>query len=1147
MKKSLLIWVCSLALALGACGGDVGGILGSDPSNESEQSSQSGDISTPDDNSSMEDSSSKEDEEENYVEHVDEDNNGKCDECSQSVLATFDLFSVNDIHGKFVDNESQPGVEELTTYLKQAQSNNPNTILLSAGDTWQGMSQSNLTQGLIMTDWMNELGFASMAMGNHEFDWGEEAILANAELAEFPFLAINIFDSETRELVEYCQPSVMVSKKGVNIGIIGAIGDCYSSIAGDKRDGFYFVTGSSLTALVQAEAEKLRAEGADFIIYSVHEDMSGYSDGLSQYVDIVFEGHSHQAYVRTDGKGVYHLQGGGDNSGISHAQVVINYANESYKVQSAEVVRSSVYGAYDKDPLVDELLKKYADKISLADQVVGYNDTFRDSDYLCDKVAELYYQTGVETWGGQYDIVLGGAFLQARSPYDLAIGEIKYSDLHGIFPFDNQIVLCSISGSKLKSRFLNSTNGSYHTYVPADVYADLSANLDYNATYYMVTDTYTSTYSANGLTEVKRLDETTFARDLLAEYAREGGFGVKTEPQYKTIPELLEICANLAYNETSPAYYVAGKITSITSDSYGNMYIEDQQGNELYVYGTWDETGSTRYGKMVNKPQVGDVVTLFGAMKNYYNYNTSENILEMMNGWIVGWYSDFPDDSQGGNGEVALPEGDSYITISQAIEIGNSLAHQTQTEDRFYIEGTVLNILDDDYGHMEIMDEAGNEIYVYGTFDAEGVERYGDIQNPPVQWDEVTLYAFVGNYDGARLQYAWIVESSSYPMADPYVNMTAAEFYANYTVATSALDAYYRSQHGFMSGELTVPDLAPTVSEYQPKKDGDYIRNSQTLYSEDGKAYTVVDAYGNEAFTIYRDGGYITLEEVAAYVYAFGDFPANHSADKKAKPTGSIWGEYLRVNHTKFSGDTNKYPYEPELPNISGCGGSLQYYEMDIGTTGKGTTSAYPSGAYNNGSSITRGAARIVYGKNDLDRDGVYELGEWHVFYTYNHYHDFQEYLNYEGGWGEIFGNHTGGGVGVPTPYEEIYMGLLTEEDNTPSTPSTQYPLTSIPEIIALGEGLEINDATAQEYYVKGVIIDTPNATWGNLTIQDENGNTLWIYGVYDEDGNRYDAMTEKPKKGDTVVLCGVIMHYYNPSTGEEKIEITQATVVSIS
>ena len=267
---------------------------------------------------------------------------------------------------------------------------------------------------------------------------------------------------------------------------------------------------------------------------------------------------------------------------------------------------------------------------------------------------------------------------------------------------------------------------------------------------------------------------------------------------------------------------------------------------------------------------------------------------------------------------------------------------------------------------------------------------------------------------------------------DPYANVSANEFYANYSPAKSEEDAYFRSLHGFMSGSLETPNQAPTISTYQPMYNGKYVRNNEMLLSSDGKTYTVVDAYGNNAFDVFKSGAYITLEEVAAYVYAFGTYPANYTTSKNESPLGSIWGEYLRLNHTSFSGDTSRYPYEPKLPNISGCGGNLNYYEMDIGTTGTDCDPSYSAEIYNDGYTITRGAARIVYGKNDLDKDGDFEIGEFHVFYTYNHYNDFQEYLNYEGGWGEMFGNITGGGTISskydynPTDYVEVEFTSLT-------------------------------------------------------------------------------------------------------------------------
>ena len=585
--------------------------------------------------------SGNDDDNDSKVEHVDANDDERCDDCGISVVATFDIFGINDLHGKFSDTDTQPGVDELTTYLKNARAENENTIFLSSGDMWQGSSESNLTKGLIVTDWMSQLGFSSMTLGNHEYDWGEEYVINNAELANFPFLALNIYENATNQLVDYCQPSVLVEKGEVTIGIIGAIGDCYSSISGDKVQDIYFKTGSALTNLVKAEAESLRAQGADFIIYSIHDGYGSSSSGsisdsqlrsyydiaLSDYVDLVFEGHTHQRYVVKDSKGVYHLQDGGDNDGISHAQVRINFANENASVESANFVSTSAYSSLQGDPLVNELLVKYEDEIVKAGRVLGNNSKVRNSTEILTKVAELYYATGMERWGEDYDIVLGGGFLSARSPYNIYAGEVLYGDLMSVLPFDNQLVLCSISGSKLRSQFFETSNGNYYISY-GDYGASVKNNIKDNATYYVVTDTYSSQYAPNGLTEVARYDETTFARDLLAKFIEDGGWGAPTGPITLTsIPDALAIGQKLANNaETAEVYYIKGEIISINSSFYGNMTIQDEAGNTLYIYGTWDKTGSTRYGNMTNPPQVGDTVVLVGAIKNY------GGTIEMING-----------------------------------------------------------------------------------------------------------------------------------------------------------------------------------------------------------------------------------------------------------------------------------------------------------------------------------------------------------------------------------------------------------------------------------------------------------------------------------------------------------------------------------
>ena len=245
---------------------------------------------------------------------------------------------------------------------------------------------------------------------------------------------------------------------------------------------------------------------------------------------------------------------------------------------------------------------------------------------------------------------------------------------------------------------------------------------------------------------------------------------------------------------------------------------------------------------------------------------------------------------------------------------------------------------------------------------------------------------------------------------DPYVNVDKDAFYANYTPATSYKDAYYRTKHFLMSGDITPQNENPFINPNRPTENGVFLRNTSAIYKDDGNTYCVLDEHGQIVLEIYRGGAYVTLEEVAAYVMGFGDIPANYNSKKSATPYNSPWGEYLRVNHSRFTGNTSRYPYEPELPNISGCGGDLTYYEMDIGTTGTTCDSRYPAKIYNDGTIITRGAARIVYARYDINENHITEPNERFLFYTNNHYNDFREYLNYYGGWGEIFGNITGGG-----------------------------------------------------------------------------------------------------------------------------------------
>ena len=584
--------------------------------------------------------------------HTDANEDEICDSCKESVIVIVDFYAVNDLHGKFCDTNTQPGVDELSTYLKNAKKTDDHVVLLSAGDIWQGSAESNLTDGILMTEWMNELDFVAMTLGNHEYDWGSPTIRQNAEVAEFPFLAINVYDVATGQRADYCAPSIMVERGGIQIGIIGAIGDCYSSISADMVRDVTFKVGAELTSLVKAESTRLREAGADLIVYSLHDGYGDSSSGVSNvpsvalknyydaslsngYVDLVFEGHTHQSYTLVDTANVYHLQGGGENHAISHAEVKVNSVTGAKAVSDAGQISASVYSQCEDDAATEALEDKYAETIDYAYSVLGRVDKSISSDELGDLMSKYYLQIAQERWGEQYNIVLGGGYIKTRSPYDLARGDVRYADVLSLFPFENRLVLCSIPGTKLLAQFINNSNGNYHITL-SDYGIGILDEITPDGTYYIMTDSYSLNYAPNQLTEVAEYDKGVFARDLLAEAIKNGEFSQDHRDYTLTsITDALNIGQSIPQGHiTNDYYYVKGTVIGTPNATYGNLNLSDGAGNTIYVYGLYDEAGN-RYDAMTEKPVEGDEVILFAQIMHYYNANTGEEKIELKDAVLI--------------------------------------------------------------------------------------------------------------------------------------------------------------------------------------------------------------------------------------------------------------------------------------------------------------------------------------------------------------------------------------------------------------------------------------------------------------------------------------------------------------------------------
>ena len=96
-----------------------------------------------------------------------------------------------------------------------------------------------------------------------------------------------------------------------------------------------------------------------------------------------------------------------------------------------------------------------------------------------------------------------------------------------------------------------------------------------------------------------------------------------------SIADAAKIGAAMTHDTTTTdKYYITGKISNVSNTQYGNMTIEDDNGNSIYVYGTYSANGSTRYDAMTTKPVAGDTVTLYSVIGNF-------NGAQLKNAWIT--------------------------------------------------------------------------------------------------------------------------------------------------------------------------------------------------------------------------------------------------------------------------------------------------------------------------------------------------------------------------------------------------------------------------------------------------------------------------------------------------------------------------------
>jgi 5'-nucleotidase len=416
---------------------------------------------------------------------------------------TLSVISTNDVHGAVFERNGRGGVALLAGYVNNLRARRAAdggaVLLIDAGDTYQGTVESNLSEGAIVVDAYNAMGYTAAAIGNHEFDFGavdsfgvrparpaaddpRGALKAIAARARFPLLTANLIDDTTGRPVEWSNvtPSVMVDAAGLRVGIVGVMtaGALRATLA-VNTDGLHV---APLLPAITAEASRLRHKGADVVIVAAHAggscsrfdvpaDLTSCDDSSEIFfiarqmprglVDLIVAGHTHAglAHVVAD---IGIIEAFSAGRAFGRADIVVERATR--KVSSVQLFapHDLVTGA------------EYEGKAVAADALIAAA--------MAPALKEVRDLQGIrlgpmlETAVGrstEWESPLGNLFADALRGSvagadvgitnnnsigglraDLLEGPLTFGAVYDVFPFDNRLVAPTVTGDQLAQLFV---------------------------------------------------------------------------------------------------------------------------------------------------------------------------------------------------------------------------------------------------------------------------------------------------------------------------------------------------------------------------------------------------------------------------------------------------------------------------------------------------------------------------------------------------------------------------------------------------------------------------------------------------------------------------------------------------------------------
>ena len=137
------------------------------------------------------------------------------------------ILHTNDVHSHIDPfgpedgrNANKGGVARRASLVESIRKENPNTLLLDAGDIFQGTPYLNYYGGELEFKLMSMLKYDAATIGNHDFDNGINGLYAQLPHAKFDFLSAN-YDFSNTEMNTHVKPYKIFKKDSIKIGVFG--------------------------------------------------------------------------------------------------------------------------------------------------------------------------------------------------------------------------------------------------------------------------------------------------------------------------------------------------------------------------------------------------------------------------------------------------------------------------------------------------------------------------------------------------------------------------------------------------------------------------------------------------------------------------------------------------------------------------------------------------------------------------------------------------------------------------------------------------------------------------------------------------------------------------------------------------------------